>query len=103
MNYDDYQELLARYLDGAIASREFQEVFLAKFKHEARELPVAVFDVLDALFGDVDAFCPEASLLAELNRANPNYYLDERMLRQRVSEVRKSLKEMMTTTDVRAP
>lgn len=97
MNHADYQELLCRYLEGAVSSREFQNLYLEKFKTENRRLPEDVFDVLDALFADVDAFCPDAGLLAELNRENPGHCLDEQALRHSVGQARERLKEISIT------
>jgi hypothetical protein len=102
MNFDDYQDLLNRFLEGAIRAVDFQTAYLEKFKHEARTFPDGVFDVLDALFADVDAFCPDKALFVQLNQNNPGFYIDEAMLRARVSEASELLKKCRFPRPARA-
>ena len=50
-------------------------------------LDETLLELLDGLFGDVDAFCAEPEALARLQAEAPGFYLDEQSLRNRVSEV----------------
>ena len=61
---------------------EFQHAYLGKFKMETERLDDTSFDLLDRLFGDVDAYTSDQGLLDE----NPSHYLDETCLRTRVEQ-----------------
>lgn len=83
---DDYLELLKAFLAGSMTAKMFQRAYLDKFKIENRPMEEGLFDVLDELFGDIDAFCLDPALLAELTETKPGWYLDEKALRERVEE-----------------
>jgi hypothetical protein len=76
----DYRTLLEQFLSGAMSAEEFQTTYLDRFKNETRRLEEPLFELLDGLFGDVDAFTTDPSLLAE----DPKYYVDEETLRKKV-------------------
>lgn len=78
----DYGSLLGQFLSGAIPVEEFQATYLERFKNEGR-LDGAMYELLDELFGDVDSFTVDQRLLAE----NPDFYLDEAGLREKVRSV----------------
>ena len=59
---EQYTVLIREFLDGAIDAQEFESRFLEKFKNETTVLPAEIFEVLDGLFGAVDAFCPDPDL-----------------------------------------
>ncbi|GAB3408840.1 colicin immunity domain-containing protein [Massilia agilis] len=80
----DYRDLLQRFLSNQLEAQEFQTAYLEKFQNEKRHLSEELYEVLDALFGDVDAFCPDPELLAKLNADLPGFYLSEPVLRTRV-------------------
>lgn len=82
--YEDYGSLLNRFIQHRMSADEFQIAYLKLFKNERRQLDEALFDVLDTLFGDVDAFSSEPTIRAELEAQKPGFYLDEAKLRQRV-------------------
>ena len=88
MNSDvsPYLYLLKRFLDNALSAEGFQAAYLDMFKHENRQLDPALFEILDALFGDVDSFVLDPELRSELESQNPGFYLDEIALRRRVSD-----------------
>ena len=88
--YTDYGLLLKRFLNGAISIEAFQRAYLGRFKNERRKLDEDVFDLLDELFGDVDAFTTAPELLSE----NPGFYLDETALRKKVTQAAKRLAEL---------
>lgn len=75
-----YAALLSKYLNGEMAVVDFQRAYLEKFKKEVARFDESTFDLLDTLFGDVDAYTSDQELLEE----NPSYYLDEEALRLRV-------------------
>jgi len=90
----DYRDLLDRFLEGDMSVSDFQQTYLDKFKNETRVLGSPLFELLDGLFADVDAFCADPKLLAELQDQIPGFYLDEQSLRDRVAEVSRQLSEM---------
>lgn len=79
----EYGVLLDQFLNQEISVEEFQEKYLERFKNERRQLAEPLFELLDGLFGDVDAFSSDPQLIAE----DPGYYLDEMGLREIVRVV----------------
>jgi hypothetical protein len=89
----EYRFLMDRYLHGELSAEDFQLAFLEKFKKETRRLNDDLFGLLDELFGDVDAFCADPKILAELQAETPGFYLDEQSLKKRVREVSERLSQ----------
>ena len=87
----DYGLLLHSFLAGAWSAEEFQRAYLERFKNDSRALDDAVFEILDELFGDVEAFCADPELLAALMGAQPGFYLDEKALRAKVTQASQRL------------
>jgi hypothetical protein len=85
----DYERLFERFLSGAMPVEEFQAAYLDLFKNEG-QLGEPLFELLDELFGDVDSFTTDPQLLAE----NPNFYLDEAGLRQKVRKAAVRLSDL---------
>lgn len=75
----DYELLLEQFLSGAMSVEEFQATYLGRFKNED-QLDGPLFELFDELFGDVDSFTTDQQLLTD----NPEFYLDEAMLREKV-------------------
>jgi Bacterial self-protective colicin-like immunity len=89
---ESYFHLFSKFLDGAASAHEFQRAYLDKFKNEEVRFDERIYDLLDALFGDVDAFTDDLELLAE----NPNYYVSEEVLKDLVSQAARDLRAMVT-------
>lgn len=89
--YTDYGLLFNCFLSGASSAEDFQRAYIERFKNESRELDDALFEILDELFGDVDAFCADPALLAELRATKPGFYLDEKALRDKVAQTSQRL------------
>ena len=90
--YADYRFLLDRFLKDNMSVEEFQTAYFDRFKNETRNLDEALFKLLDGLFGDIDAFSTDPQLLA----AQPDFYLNEQQLRERVQQVAKRLSDLST-------
>ena len=84
----EYVRMMQGFVQGATSTTGFVTAYLDKFKNETRELAEAEFEILDELFGDVDAYTPDVSLIAE----NPSFYIDEGQLKQRVAMAIEKLK-----------
>jgi hypothetical protein len=84
-----YLELMKDYLDRRVKVEEFQATFFTWFKDE-EPFGEPVFQVLDTLFGDLDAFTSDPELL----ESSPDYYVNEAALRSKVEEAAFKLKEM---------
>ncbi len=82
--HNDYLKLLRSYLSGAITGEELQRCYLEMFKTEDRAMSEKLFGVLDEVFGDIDSYCPDPILLAELRKQRGNWHLDDEALRVRV-------------------
>ena len=52
-----YVSLITSFVRGQVDAKAFETSYLRLFKHEPAMLPEEVFDVLDRLFADVDAYC----------------------------------------------
>ena len=89
--YTDYGLLLHGFLAGALSAEDFQRTYLDRFKNDSSVLDDALFEILDELFGAVDAFCADPALLAELRGAKPGFYLDEKALRAKVAQASQRL------------
>jgi hypothetical protein len=75
-----YVELIRRFVDGRISASTFESDYLRMFKNEKTFFAPHVFEVLDELFADVDAFCPDPALRSEGD-------LSEEQLRVKCAEV----------------
>jgi hypothetical protein len=66
--HNRYLELLQRFLDGDITANTFHNGFLEEFRRERDQVePKATvfsrdYEVLEPLFGAVDAYCPDPAL-----------------------------------------
>lgn len=70
--------LLDRFLSNPVSVEEFRTTYLDRFKGEVRQLDEPLYQLLDGLFGDVDAFTTDSLLLAD----HPDFYLDENQLKK---------------------
>lgn len=61
-----YAVLLRLLIDGRVTGEEFEVVFLPLYKRDGTDWPPEIFDVLDGFFADVDAFCADPELRAEV-------------------------------------
>lgn len=59
LQLEPYLELLASFLTGSVNTPAFEGRYLDLFKQDEVIRPEEVFEVLDSLFSDVDAYSPE--------------------------------------------
>ena len=59
---ESYASLLAGFIGGRMNAATFETNYLHKFKNESVQLPQPIFEELDRLFGDVDAYCPDPAI-----------------------------------------
>jgi Bacterial self-protective colicin-like immunity len=83
-----YAVLLRLFIDGRVTGEEFEVVFLPLYKKDATSWPPEIFDVLDGFFADVDDFCADPALRAEVSG------IDEDELRRRATIVYQRLAEL---------
>jgi len=74
-----YTRMIKSFLTGSTDARTFEHDYLQAFKNESVTLPTDVFETLDRLFADVDAYCPDPAL-----RGTDD--LDEQQLRGKCRE-----------------
>jgi Bacterial self-protective colicin-like immunity len=86
LKLEPYVYLLQEFLDSKVTAGEFERRYLRLFKSDELIRPEDVFDVLDALFADVDAFDPEGLI---------DEGLDETQLRDRVGVALASLRRFL--------
>ena len=62
MDISMYMELVKSYIDGEIPTSQFERTYLELFKEETRIPPADIYEILNKLFTDVDAFCADPNL-----------------------------------------
>ena len=60
-----YILLLTQFVTGKITAAQFEHAFLKMFKEETEIFPEDIYEVLNKLFLDVDAYCGDPSLRDE--------------------------------------
>jgi hypothetical protein len=61
-----YVILLSAFTERRITAREFEQLYMAIFKNDPNKWEPLVFGILDSLFGDVDEYCSDPVLRAEV-------------------------------------
>ena len=79
-----YHGLISSFVDGKKAAGEFEAEFLREFKQETVRFGALIFDALDELFADVDAYCADPDLRDDDD-------LDEEQLRRSATRAREIL------------
>jgi hypothetical protein len=87
MDISSYITLIESYLTRQISPTEFESKYLRLFKDEKRIPPTQIYEALNRLFSEVDAFCSDPSLR---NGAS----IDENELRERANRVYQELKRL---------
>lgn len=82
-----YFVVIAAFVDGRLTVDEFKSIFIALFKHDPGGRPEATYQILDTLFGDADAYDPNAG-------PDEPAWLDESELRIRAAESLARLREI---------
>ena len=59
---DKYILLLTQFVNSEIAASEFDTLYLEQFKKETETFPEEIYDILNNLFSDVDAYCEDPDL-----------------------------------------
>ena len=75
MDINVYINLLKDFLCNKITADDFERRFLGMFKSETNCYSKLEFQILDKLFGDVDAYCSDPELL------DPEYDITEEDLK----------------------
>lgn len=85
-----YKGLISAFTSGGMSSAQFESKYLDMFKAETFQFPEHIFDVLNTLFLDVDAYCADSALRDDEDLG------DEELL-ARAKEALKDLVESDTT------
>jgi Bacterial self-protective colicin-like immunity len=83
-----YAVLLRLFADRSVTADEFEVVFLRLYKLDPTAWPPDLFEVLDSFFADVDAYCSDEELRAEVGG------IDADGLRERASRTLSRLREI---------
>jgi hypothetical protein len=69
MDVSNYINLIAAFVCGDLSALEFERDYLRMFKEDTRMFPDELYEILNKLFTDVDAFCgdPACSRSNNLN------------------------------------
>lgn len=57
-----YKVLLNQFVDREVSAPQFEAAFLEMFKNEPSIFPEDIYEILNNLFIDVDAYCEDESL-----------------------------------------
>lgn len=87
-----YIHLISSFVEGKISANEFESQYLKLYKNDPTPWSEELFSVLDGLFADVDAFCPDPDLRDEGD-------LDEDQLRQRSAAALEKLRSLLSKTE----
>lgn len=60
-----YILLLIQFVTGKITATQFELAYLEMFKNETEAFPEDIYETLNNLFSDVDAYCGDPSLRDE--------------------------------------
>jgi hypothetical protein len=85
-----YITILKEFVSKKIPANEFESQFLEMFKNETAPISEREFQILDKLFGDVDAYCNEPNLF------DPEFDIDEAELRLSAQKALDELRELTT-------
>lgn len=83
-----YIKLIDNFVGNRTSANEFEVSYLSALKLEDRGFAVPIFDVLQRLFGDADAYVADPEL-----RTEPED-LDEEQLRECAIRARRELREL---------
>lgn len=75
---EPYLGLIKEFVAGNLSVRYFQDLYFDVFKQERRELTEDVYEWLDNLFCELDAYTDDE----DFARDNPKYCIDEKRLRE---------------------
>lgn len=92
MKVKEYIALIQSYLDGHIAADEFAERYDKTFRSEPGGMPRALFDILQDLWEDVEAYSPMWTAEDEKKHF---YKITERTLRREASEAVLQLRQYL--------
>ena len=88
---DSYADLMAAFLGERISATRFERQYLDLFKSDGTFWPERTYRVLNDLFLDVDAFCPDPAIRGE-------HDIDEPQLRARVASALTALSQEVAGT-----
>jgi hypothetical protein len=88
---DKYISLLTDFTNGRLSASQFESMFLEMFKHEEQELDERSYGILNVLFSDVDAYCPDPSI-ANYDKTDPFHDINDEEL---LASARKALEELI--------
>jgi len=87
VNVESYRALIRMFLNGSISSDDFSLQFMNRFKAEDADMDDNLFETLDGLFSDADAYTDDDILLRE----NASFYISGKELRRRAEEALRKL------------
>src|SRR3712207_1188043 len=85
-----FATLIDDFLRGSIPVDEFESRYLRQYKDDPTRWPKAIYEPLNEVFLDLDAYCPDPEL-----RAGDPYAIDEAELRRRVAAALAVLRDLV--------
>ena len=87
----EYLEIMQGFLDQSLSPAAFQNLYLAKFKSETRTMNEQTFQILDKVFGDLDAFTTDDLLRERVNKETRRWSPELAQLRSSVESAVRAL------------
>lgn len=76
---EKYVNIISDFISGKVTVAQFEELFLRTFKNENKNLDIEIYDILNKLFSDIDAYCGDPGI-ANYNKSDPFHDIDEKEL-----------------------
>ncbi len=89
-NLYEYENLIERFLNGIISVKEFERAYIDKYTNDNEPKKEDLFQILDWLFFQVDAFTD----LPMEPGDNPEDYINEEQLRESAAETLQALRAL---------
>lgn len=83
-----YWALMTAFVEGRLHASEFEPIFFRLFQNDPIRWPREIFELLNRLHTDADAYTPDPSL-------RDRYDLDENQLRDRATKTLRELEEVL--------
>lgn len=82
-SYEEYVGMLQAFLSHDLSPEQFRDDFSARFLNESGDMDETLFLLLDQLFGALDCYTEDQTLLGD----DPVFYLDLETLRREAAQI----------------
>ena len=98
---EDYRKLLQSYLNGELPAMDFILKFLDKWQQDNTPMEGELYDIMDQLWGDVEAFQPDEEMYRDLEKQSTGLYLNTAQFRGRAEAALRDLQRLASQEEKR--